>query len=857
MHTLSASLRSRLRPGVVLGTVALGLVVLGTTPTATSAATAPAPLASATAATTAMAAATGDWPRWRGANFDGTATSGRDLFGAPFALRVGWRQKVGRGYSGVVVAGGRAVTMATAGPEDVLVALAAATGEEAWRLPLGASFPARDGSTGGPVSTPAIADGVVYALGPRGDLVAVELASGRQLWRRQLAAELGAATPHWGFTTSPLVTGELLVVLTGVSPGGAVTAFDRRTGAVVWQSGDDEASYQSPILVRQAGGEQLMAAGGRFLFALDPRTGREAWRHEHGGDGFYRQIINPVVVGDGKLLLNSKIQGWELLAIHPTRESVWNTRDLKLNYGTPVLLAGMICGYSGAFLSCVDAETGTLVWRSRPPGDGFPIVVDGRLVVLTKAGRLVVAEVRPGYRELASLDLFARLAWTPPSFAEGRIYARDSYGDVAAVDIVPVAPAPGDLAAGSPASGAAVASLPPAAAAADPLRAAGDGDFARFLAATARQPDAAQRVQAFLDHQATFPLLEGDHLAHILFTGDAESVVLSSDLLDQGQHQPLARLPGTDLFYATLRLEPDARIHYQLAVGTEPFGPDPKNPRRLGGAAQLAHAGETSLLLMPQSEQSLPTAPATPLGGRLVELPFETATVRIAHLTWGGPRPVKVYLPPGYDGDPTRRYPTLYVLYGEQMLEGGHLDALLDREIGTTLPHLVAVFVPSTSPYEYARTQRDLHRAMLVEQLVPLVDRTFRTLADPRQRFLYGVDEGAFGALETVLRHPTVFANVLAQSVYAVGRGGPELLAEVERTTPAGQRFYLDWGRYDGRRPVDELDVAGLTRTLRERLASRGFAVEGREFADGSDVPLWSARARYGLRWLLQAPKTE
>ncbi|HSE43607.1 MAG TPA: PQQ-binding-like beta-propeller repeat protein, partial [Acidobacteriota bacterium] len=144
-----------------------------------------------------------DWPRWRGANFDGVSSPASHPFSHPFELRIRWKRKLGTGYSGVVVSKGQAVTMFSDGKTDYLIALSADEGDLLWHLPLGETFPPRDGSSGGPVSTPAIDRNVVYALGPRGQLVAVDLSDGKLLWKRDVVAELGASTPHWGFTTSP------------------------------------------------------------------------------------------------------------------------------------------------------------------------------------------------------------------------------------------------------------------------------------------------------------------------------------------------------------------------------------------------------------------------------------------------------------------------------------------------------------------------------------------------------------------------------------------------------------------------------------------------------------------------------
>ena len=90
-----------------------------------------------------------------------------------------WRARLGSGYSGVAVADGRAVTLFSDGSRDVLAAFDAATGREAWRVPVAEAHKGKDGSFDGPVSTPAVDRGRVFALGPRGDLMAVDLKTGR------------------------------------------------------------------------------------------------------------------------------------------------------------------------------------------------------------------------------------------------------------------------------------------------------------------------------------------------------------------------------------------------------------------------------------------------------------------------------------------------------------------------------------------------------------------------------------------------------------------------------------------------------------------------------------------------------
>lgn len=117
-------------------------------------------------------------------------------------------------------------------------------------------------------------------------------------------------------------------------------------------------------------------------------------------------------------------------------ETLWTTKHIKRNYNLPIYHEGYIYGHNGRFMSCIDAASGELVWKSHPPGDGFLIFVDDHLVVLTKKGSLHVVKASPeSYQEVAGLQLFDKLVWTPPAFANGKIYARNSFSEMASVDV--------------------------------------------------------------------------------------------------------------------------------------------------------------------------------------------------------------------------------------------------------------------------------------------------------------------------------------------------------------------------------------------------------------------------------------
>lgn len=387
-----------------------------------------------------------EWPHWRGPATNGIAAD-TGVFDAPGGrapgLAVAWKKPLGSGYSSVSVADGRAVTLFTDGGSDFAVALTAATGRELWRYRIADMYRGHDGSHNGPISTPLLSGGRVFGLGPRGHLFALDAATGDELWKTDLPRDHGGVEPLYGFATSPLLADGVLVLELGREEGTAIAGFDPATGERRWTAGSDGVSYQSPAVITVGGTRQVLAVGNERLYGLDPGTGVVLWEVEHGGiqATIAAFSLNPVPAGEGRVFLRHKPDETRMVQVRPmddgtyTVEELWTSRYLRNSYAVPVYHRGHLYGYTSRFLTCVDAATGEPVWRSREPGDGFVIGVDDHLVIVTKEGGLHLAETTPeGYREVASLELFDAPAWTPASFAGGRVFAR-SLGEIASVDL--------------------------------------------------------------------------------------------------------------------------------------------------------------------------------------------------------------------------------------------------------------------------------------------------------------------------------------------------------------------------------------------------------------------------------------
>ena len=93
-----------------------------------------------------LSASSVEWPHLRGPNLDGVAPTGSVFDGDDFALQLDWRVPLGPAYSGIAVAGGKAVTFYSDGTDDLAVALDSGSGEQVWSYRIDSVYRGRDGS---------------------------------------------------------------------------------------------------------------------------------------------------------------------------------------------------------------------------------------------------------------------------------------------------------------------------------------------------------------------------------------------------------------------------------------------------------------------------------------------------------------------------------------------------------------------------------------------------------------------------------------------------------------------------------------------------------------------------------------
>jgi outer membrane protein assembly factor BamB len=376
----------------------------------------------------AINASAADWPQFRGLNRDGVSGE-RGLLAAwpPGGPRLVWKTAgLGVGYSSPAVVQGRVYTQGQLGEKQYVLALDAATGKKLWETNLGPAF--RHPQAGdGPRGTPSVDSGRVYALGAEGTLQSLDANTGQPIWSQNLVRQYGASPPMWGFSESPLIDGNRLIVMPG-GRGAGVVALDKSTGRLIWKSGSEAAGHSSAIVADIGGVHEILALTGPALLALQAETGDVLWRYSKLFDR-YGGIVTPIF-HDNQIFLSAAFNADDaLLRVDAQRMTEVYSRNAGMRYfyySVPVLVEGTLYSFSDAILTAMDFATGKLQWKDRSVGKGSLIYADGRLYILSEDGVMGLAAPSPtGYHEVSRFSLQTEaVARTPPAIADGKLYLR-------------------------------------------------------------------------------------------------------------------------------------------------------------------------------------------------------------------------------------------------------------------------------------------------------------------------------------------------------------------------------------------------------------------------------------------------
>ncbi len=377
-----------------------------------------------------------DWTSWLGKNGDNRSEVTGIIKDWSGGLKKLWdvnylcQENSSAAWSAPVIMGNRLIVCGRDSENDLVFCLDTGDGRLLWLGSYAAEAGTSHGS--GPRATPFIDEDRVYTFGRGGDLACWNMLDGKQLWTRNVSSEGGKA-PRWGFSSSPLVLGDHVIVHAG---GTARTvAYDKKTGKVIWKSGAGEAGYAAVTQIDINGKSIILSFHGKGFAAIDPENGGELWNVPWETQ-YDVNATTPVISGDRVFITSGYNTGGTLLKAGLTGTGpLWKNKTIASHHSDPFFIGGFIYGYSGnsvqnkGSFKCVDPENGTEKWATNDMGWGTCVFADGHLLCLDIKGNLFLMKPDPEkfvqVSELRNaLGDVKGPVWTKPVPANGKLYLR-------------------------------------------------------------------------------------------------------------------------------------------------------------------------------------------------------------------------------------------------------------------------------------------------------------------------------------------------------------------------------------------------------------------------------------------------
>jgi len=406
------------------GSVAATGLVSGVTPLATASSSAP-----------ATADGKWPWPCWRGTNGTGISPmTGFNKNWAAKAPRLLWQAPLSDGgWSGPSSDGKSLFIVDYAKAQDIVRAWDLANGKELWQLKF--DDPDND-NQGFTRTTPAIDGGNLYVVGHTGKVLCIDAKSGAIKWQHEFIADYGGQKPNWGFSASPLIDGNKLILAPGAQDA-AIVVLDKKTGALLSKGGFGAASYATPVIATIQGKRQYVLFQAKKIAGISTDNGKELWSVPWltGPDV---NAASPVVIGNSVFIASGYGHGCGLVDVGPTGAQLrWENRVVQAHFNAPVLYKGYLYGTGDpGKLTCLDPNTGKAVWQQPGFEKGGLAAAEGLAFVNNGSnGDVVLVKLDPsGYQELGRIAPIRGRAWAPPILVDGKLVVR-TVDAIAVVDI--------------------------------------------------------------------------------------------------------------------------------------------------------------------------------------------------------------------------------------------------------------------------------------------------------------------------------------------------------------------------------------------------------------------------------------
>ena len=381
-------------------------------------------------------AAEPDWNQFRGPNSDNMAFSTGLLKtwpeGGPKVIQK--IEGLGTGYSNFSFDAKRMYTLGDLGDSCCVMALDRKTRKILWSTPIGKS--GQVGRYYGPRATPATDGKTVFAFSQFGDFASVDAETGKLNWTKNVSAEFGGKyMGSWGYATSPVLEGDLIVLQIGGEKG-TLAAFSR-DGKIVWRSAElkDDASYATAVPAEIDGVRQFLVFTPGGISGIDAKNGKRLW---FGDRPSSRAICSDPIYKDGVVYVSSGYKygcnGFRVTheagVFHA--EEIYADAKMESHHGGVVLVGDHVYLLTNnQSLACQEIATGEVVWETREVRKGSLTYADGHLIIREEraGGAIILVEANP--KEFVEKGRFSwsdfseKQNWTYPLIVDGMMFIRD------------------------------------------------------------------------------------------------------------------------------------------------------------------------------------------------------------------------------------------------------------------------------------------------------------------------------------------------------------------------------------------------------------------------------------------------
>lgn len=377
-----------------------------------------------------------DWPCWRGVDGDAKCTITDIIKDWSNGLKQVWevnylcQGRASATWSSPVIQGDRLVVCGRDDGNDLVFCLNTIDGSLLWHTHYAAKAASTHGM--GMRATPCIDEDRIYTFGRSGDLVCWNLTDGKKLWHKNVRDE-GGKEPKWGHSSSPLVSGQYVLVQGGGTA--LVIAYNKLSGEVIWKSGQRNAGYAPIVPITLGDKLAYLVFHGNGLAVVTADTDKELWNITWETP-YGVNATTPLVSGDQVFITSGYKTGGQLLKVSDTEAKIlWTTKAMAAHHSDPYILDGFIYGYSGQSLQnkgafkCLELATGTVKWSTDEMGWGTCMYVDGHLICLDIKGNLFL--MKPNSEKFIKVTEMPRAlgnvkgpVWTLPVIANAKLYLR-------------------------------------------------------------------------------------------------------------------------------------------------------------------------------------------------------------------------------------------------------------------------------------------------------------------------------------------------------------------------------------------------------------------------------------------------